>query len=152
MVIVLFNAFSGHFLSMTSLGELHPALGENLHPLVAQRSIMWAIAFSCGVAGIAQALMSLLTVMLKLGMTKFLLDAAPGVMPIFQWGACASFMWSHTAFAWVHPALAMLILMPGFCLINSKMIVCNFTKMEVQEYAVNFIVILLIPFNLRFCK
>ena len=89
------------------------------------------MAFLTATGGVMQVIVNFYTVLRKLGMTKFLLDAAPGVMPIFQWMICASFFWSHTQWAWDHPALAMLVLTPGFCLINSKMIVCNFTKMEV---------------------
>jgi len=41
----------------------------------------------------------------------------------------------------------MLLLCPGYCLINSKMIVCNFTKMEMEMNSWCFIWFLLFPVN-----
>lgn len=43
--------------------------------------------------------------------------------------------------------LALLILLPGFCLINSKLIVCNFTDMETEMHSYTFIWFLLFPIN-----
>ena len=44
----------------------------------------------------------------------------------------------------------MLLLLPGYCLINSKMIVCNVTHMETESHSWTFTVFLLFPLNFAY--
>ena len=68
-------------------------------------------------------------------------------MPILNWIMAFCFVFSRTEWAKQNLALFVLLMAPTFCLINSKMIVCNFTKMEVEAFAFNCVYVMLFQFN-----
>ena len=47
-----------------------------------------------------------------------------------QWFLAIGWMFGNSEWAHQHPMLALLLLMPSFSMINSKMIVCTVTKMK----------------------
>lgn len=70
---------------------------------------------------------SLLNVWYALGLNRFVTDGLSGVVPYCCWllALIATF---QSEWGWENPALATVLLCPTYCLINSKLIVCNFTK------------------------
>ena len=85
--------------------------------------------------------------MKKIGPQVFYSEALPGLMPLAEWLICAAQLFLSTDFAFKHPALALIVLLPGYCAINSKLIVCSVTNMEVEKHAIGFYSFMLIPFN-----
>ena len=65
---------------------------------------------------------------------------------LFYFGAIW-IMFTCSDWAWDHPGYAVLILFPAYSLINSKQIVCNFTKMRMQLIPGSFLWFLLFPIN-----
>ena len=78
---------------------------------------------------------------------RFLNDASPALIPIIEWGLAIVCTFTYTSWAWENLLLVMLLLLPGYCLINSKMIVCNVTHMETESHSWTFTVFLLFPLN-----
>ena len=64
-------------------------------------------------------------------------------MPIANWVVAVSYVHTQTTWARENPALLVMLMAPTFCLINSKMIVCNFTGMEAEAFAFNCIFVML---------
>lgn len=68
------------------------------------------------------------------------------MLPFIQWNIAVLIVF-NTEWGWAHPAWALLLLTPGFCLVNSKIIVCNFTKMDTGMWESALFWILLFPLN-----
>ena len=64
-----------------------------------------------------------------------------------NWIFAVFFCYFKTEWAGKNPALLIMLMMPSYCLINSKMIVSNFTKMEMQSFTLNGIYVLLFGLN-----
>ena len=94
--------------------------------------------------------MSFYNVWAALGTMRFVTEGLPGVSPFACWLAAFLATFS-TEWGWAHPSLGALILCPAYCLINSKLIVCNFTKMETPMFAFETFLFVLFPLN-KICK
>ena len=70
-------------------------------------------------------------------------------MPILNWIMSFCFVFTRIEWARQNLALFVILMAPTFCLINSKMIVCNFTKMEVEAFAFNCVYVMLFQFNME---
>lgn len=145
MFLLTVNGVTGHYLSNTHVSDLIPAV-ENISPYLAEQSLVGAFGIFSIFAVSMQVGMSLYNVWAVLGNDSYLSDGLAGVMPLVQWGIATMYTF-QTDWGWKHPALSILLLCPGYCLINSKMIVCNFTKMEMEMNSWCFIWFLLFPVN-----
>ena len=56
---------------------------------------------------------------------------------MLSWITATLFCFMRTEWAERNPALFVLLMMPTYCLINSKMIVSNFTAMEIEALTFN---------------
>ena len=56
-------------------------------------------------------------------------------------------LFANTKFAWMYPGLAAVLIVPGFCLVTSKQIVCNVTEMEADLNNVNLMAFFLLLIN-----
>ena len=71
---------------------------------------------------------------MTLGAKKFCTEGLPGVFPIVTWIMAVLYCYAKTEWAVRNPGLLVLLMMPSYCLINSKMIVCSFTAMEIKAF------------------
>lgn len=145
MLLLTVNGVTGQYLSNTLVSDLIPAISD-VSPYLADQSIVGAFGVFSIFGVSCQVGMSLYNVWAVLGSYSYFSDGLAGVMPLAQWGIATMYTF-QTDWGWSHPALAMLLLCPGYCLINSKMIVCNFTKMEMEMNSWCFIWFLLFPVN-----
>ena len=82
---------------------------------------------------VSQIALSLFNSARVLGKTHFFGVALPALMPLIEWLIAVYIVFYQTEWGPRHLGLAMVLLCPSFSLINSKLIVCNFTKMETQN-------------------
>ena len=144
--MITFNALSGHWLNKTTIDSIVPAAAEAV-PFLAGKSLVWALGVYVATVSSISALNYLANVIIKLGPVDFIKHGLPGIVPITQWVLAVWFTFSSTEWAWAHPSLALQLLLPGFCLINSKMIVCNVTNMQSEWHSWTFMWFLLFPLN-----
>ena len=145
MIVVNYN--TDFYLAKTSIGSLVPKL-EQISPELAKQNFFFAVGVWVLVMSIIQVFSNLLNVYRKIGSVgRFLNDASPALIPIIEWGIAIVCTFTYTSWAWDNLLLVMLMLLPGYCLINSKMIVCNVTHMETESHSWTFTVFLLFPLN-----
>ena len=125
---------------------MSPALAE-LVPYVADKNLVWALGAAVVFCSIGQSSSSIISVYRKLGFIDFFKIGVPELMPLFQWVLASTFLFLNTEWAWEQPHLALLVLLPSFCLINSKMIVCNVTGMQAEMNSWSFTWFMLFPLN-----
>ena len=65
---------------------------------------------------------------------------------LFQYAAF-TILYTVTDWAWINPGYALLIMFPTYSLVNSKQIVCNFTKMNMSLIPASSTWFLLFPIN-----
>mmetsp|Transcript_7246 Transcript_7246/g.10159 ORF Transcript_7246/g.10159 Transcript_7246/m.10159 type:complete len:157 (+) Transcript_7246:606-1076(+) len=148
MAMILFNAFTGQWLSKTKLIDLNaPGVTEILPEELCQKSIIWYVAFFTAFSGAIQGLSSVVCTVQALGCKRFLKEGIFGMIPILNWAISVCFIFTKTQWAWDNPGLMTMLMMPSFCLINSKMIVCNFTKMETEAISLSTVYIMLFQMN-----
>ena len=145
IIMILFNSLSGQYLN-TPIDTLFPEVLQ-FAPLIAGKSIIWVIAVNVFAISCLQLVSNVLNVFLKLGLAGFVEQGLPGLAPITQWLLAVWITFNNTEWAWRHPSLAMMLLCPGFCLINSKMIICNVTNMQSEWHSWTFLWFLLFPLN-----
>ena len=68
-------------------------------------------------------------------------------VPIFAFYAATYCLFTQTEWAFKHPALATLVLVPGYSLICSRQIICNVTFMDIATVPKVFLWFLLFPLN-----
>lgn len=84
---------------------------------------------------------------MKLGCKKFFVEGLCGLVPLLNWVVAIGFVFNSTEWAKQYPGLVVFLLTPAFCLINSKIIVCNCTNMESEPVSMNFCIYLLFNAN-----
>ena len=75
------------------------------------------------------------------------MDGLTGLMPLCCFFVAAAWLFAKSEWAMENPALAVAMLTPGYSLINSKLIVCNFTKMQNETVATHFFFITFFQLN-----
>jgi hypothetical protein len=70
-----------------------------------------------------------------------------GQVPIFCFFAAVWIMFKETEWAFANPALACLVLVPGFSLVSSRQIICNVTQMDSDPVPKTFLWFILFHFN-----
>ena len=130
----------------TTVDSLLPALAQAV-PFLQGKSLIWALGILVGSTSACQALSNLGNVLIKYGPSDFVRLGCPGLVPIFQWLLAVSFTFQSTEWAWNYPQFALQLLLPGFCLINSKMIICNVTNMQSEMHSWTFMWFMLFPLN-----
>ena len=73
------------------------------------------------------------------GPQEFSRSAMSGLVPLLMWLMCVFQTFVSTEWAWRNPSLAMILLLPSFSEINSKMIINNVTNMETQVESRSFL-------------
>ena len=68
-------------------------------------------------------------------------------VPLWFYIGAIWILFTFTDWAWINPGYAVMILFPAYSLINSKQIVCNFTKMKMELIPTIFFMFLLFPIN-----
>ena len=144
---ILLNVATGNYIVHTTIGELAPAMLE-YNSFIAGKSIIWCISVWVVMTGIFQASINVKNVYQKLGFDEFLREGVPGLVPLWQWLLCVIQVFINTDWAWQNPALAVTLLTPSFCLINSQLIVNNVTDMETVIDSKSFMIwYFLLPLN-----
>lgn len=72
-----------------------------------------------------------------------------GLAPLLVFYAATYLLFAETVWAFANPSLACLLLFPGYSLMCSRQIVCNFTEMECDPLPKSFLWFLLFPLNRR---
>ena len=91
-----------------------------LGPYIAGRNLVWALGVQVALPSILTVVSQMLAVLNKLGLKAFINEAVPALGPLLTWICSVIFTFKNTEWAWEHPLLALLLLLPGFCLINAK--------------------------------
>ena len=68
-------------------------------------------------------------------------------MPLFFWLGALAYLFISVEWAYQYPLLAVLLLTPSYCTMNSKLIVCSFTNMEINSFNPNMLIFTLFPLN-----
>ena len=149
MMLMVTNRCCNRYWSDTRVSTAIPALAQAF-PESADMSMAAFFCLSCGIAIAVQLLSSVVNTLRALGLSNFMSDAVSGLLPLFQW-FIAVYLTYQTEWGVHHLAYSILLLCPSFCLINSKLIVCNFTKMETEMNAYEILLFALFPLNAK-CK
>ena len=145
IVTLINNVFTDQALNSTLLSDLVPMTTE-IVPFLAKQSLVNLITMWGGMMTSINVLLQMWHVLSKLGPDRFIDEGLKSMLPFLQWILSVKLVFD-TEWAWAHPCLGVLLLGPSFCLINSKMIVCNFTKMETGLWESSLFWILLFPLN-----
>lgn len=149
ILVIAVNALTSGFLSKLTVGEMFPDMTAS-DPSVAAVTFLDIIVCVGVTSSSIQAFLCFHNVF-RTCRDEDLKRACLGVTPCVLWLASSVILFSCTEWAMEHPALALLLMSPAFSLINSRMIVCTFTKMQVQPFALIFLWYLLFPIN-RFAR
>ena len=133
-------------LSSTTITDILPA--ASALPLgMGARSLSWLYAFIYFSGTLIQISTALYRVKKHVGSDAFWSDAFLGLMPMASWIAMVFNVITMTEWGQQNPCLVLVLMTPGYCLINSKLIVCCFTKMEVETISKNFGIFVLLNLN-----
>lgn len=147
MSVMVANSVLDGYLNTTLASSVIPILVEYV-PLLADYTIADLFVWGSFWAVVIQLSLSVFNSWKALGTSTFLKEGVTGLMPILQWHI-ALYLTMQTEWGREHLALTTVLLCPAYCLINSKMIVCNFTNMETDMNAYEFLWFALFPLNAK---
>ena len=140
-LMILLQCVTNDQASNYTLTDFYPD-AKNMVPLVAAVPVKAVLSYFSGILGTCQIGSALIHAGRVSG-----LQAYWTTIPILFYLGSFWIMYSMTEWAWTQPGYALILVFPAFCLINSKQIVCNFTKMDMATIPGSFFWFALFPLN-----